>query len=97
MVFGTIPHGAQSFDLAGKVNRNLPRAHFPLTPSRHPLDAAFTSTHRSAGECKVSEGDGCACLAIHRPLARSSQNGLPLILVELVLCRHGGATGFLLR
>ena len=43
MILQKKPHLEMKF--AGKKNRNLHRAHFPLTPS----DAAFTNTHSEPG------------------------------------------------
>jgi hypothetical protein len=62
------------------------------TPST-PLLLALTLR---VGECKVSGGES----NVSRQVGLSSQNGLPLFLVAfsgLLLCRHGEATGFLLR
>ena len=48
--------GAEADFLAAKENRNLPRAHFPLTPHSTPSTPLLPALTLSAGECKVSGG-----------------------------------------
>jgi hypothetical protein len=90
--------------LAGKKNRNLPTSPF-THPLLNPSTPLFPSPTLSAGECKVSGGepngqsmDGPASQSTRSSL--EAQMDLPLFLVAFssrLLCRHGGATGFLLK
>jgi hypothetical protein len=80
----------------------------PLTPHSTPSTPLLPALTLSAGECKMSTGeskvsrvDGWACLATHTLLARKGLKMVSLYCLVassgLLLCRHGGATGFLLR
>ena len=66
------PHARATNDnhFVTDCNRNLPRAHLPLTPHSTPSTPLLPPLTLSAGESKVSRMDWWACLATHTLLAR---------------------------